>query len=86
MLTFEIVQGSLKISSGSVVILLIPKKDVSIKALSLEENPKKVEIYNLNQGYNFVVFLKPLSECQDALSVPFTESTFIAFAENNFGF
>ena len=45
MLTFEIVQGSLKISSGSVVILLIPKKDVSIKALSLEESPKMVEIY-----------------------------------------
>ena len=86
MLTFEIVQGSLKISSGAVILLLIPKKDVSIKALSLEETPKMVEIYNLNQGYNFVVFLKPLSQCQDVLSVPFTEASFITFAENNLGF
>lgn len=86
MITFKIIQGSLKLSSGGTVILLIPKKDISIKALSLEENPQKVEIYNLNQGYNFVVFSKPLSQCFDTLSVPFTKSTFISFAEDNFGF
>lgn len=86
MITFEIVQGSLKLSVSETVILLIPKKDVSILALSLEENPKKVELYNLNQGYTFVVFSKPLDECQDAFSVPFTEATFLAFAEDNLGF
>jgi hypothetical protein len=86
MITFEIVQGSLKLSSGGIVILLIPKKDVSIIALSLEETPKKVELFNLNQGYTFVVFSKPLSQCQDVLSIPFTESTFLTFAEDNLGF
>ena len=86
MLQFSIVQGSLKITNGTSTILLIAKKDISVNTLSLQGAIPRVELYNIQLGYTGVVFLHPLSDCEDSLGVPFTVNSFIAFAENNFGF
>ena len=86
MLQFEIVQGSLKVTNGTSTILLLAKKDIAISALSLQEAVPVAELYNVQLGYNAVVFKQPLSDCEDNLGNPFTVNSFIAFAENNFGF
>jgi hypothetical protein len=86
MLQFSIVQESLKITNGTSTILLIAKKDISINALSLQGATPRAELYNIQLGYTGVVFLHPLSDCEDDLGNPFTVNSFIAFAENNFGF
>jgi hypothetical protein len=86
MLQFEIVQGSLKVTNGTSTILLIAKKDIAINSLSLQQAIPLAELYNVQLGYNAVVFKHPLSDCEDNLGNPFTVNSFIAFAENNFGF
>lgn len=86
MLQFEIVQGSLKVTNEISTILLVAKKDVAINALSLQEAVPTAELYNIQLGFNAVIFRHPLSDCSDNLGNPFTVNSFIAFAENNFGF
>ena len=86
MLRFSIVNGSLKVTNGTSTILLIAKEDISVNALSLQQGIPRVELYNIQLGYNGVVFLHPLSDCENSLGVPFTVNSFIAFAETNFGF
>jgi len=86
MLTFEIVEGSLRISNGASVILLISKQFVYVNTLSLQNAEPKVEIYNINLGTNAVVIVQPLSNCLDSRGTPFTVESFILFAEVNLGF
>jgi len=86
MLTFEIVEGSLRISNGTSVILLISKQFVYVNTLSLQNAEPKVEIYNINLGTNAVVIAQPLSQCLDSAGNPFTVESFILFAEVNLGF
>lgn len=86
MLKFEIISGSLKITDGANTLLLIAKKDVSTNILNLYLSVPIIELYNLNQGANFIVFSQPLSRCEDSLGVPFTVNSFIVFAEENLGF
>ena len=86
MLTFEIVEGSLRISNVTSVILLISKQFVYVNTLSLQNAEPRVEIYNVNLGTNAVVFAQPLSQCLDSAGNPFTVDSFILFAEVNLGF
>lgn len=87
MVQFSIVSGSLKITnSNSEVSLLIAKKDVSCYSRSLYLEVPIVYIYNLNGGYNEIVFEMKLSECEDDTGTPFTIDSFILFAEENLGF
>lgn len=86
MLQFEIVQGSLKVTNGSVVVLLMSKQDAGANVLALQGDVPKVEIYNLNLGFTSLVLNQPLSQCADDTGTPFTVDSFILFAEENLGF
>lgn len=87
MVQFSIVNGSLKITNQNLeVILLIAKKDVATSSIALYLDSSTVYLYNLNGGYNQIVFEMPLSQCEDANGTPFTIETFLVFAEENLGF
>lgn len=87
MLKFEIVNNSLKITNEALeVILLIAKKDVFAESRSLYLDVPLVNLYNLNGGFNEVVFQANLSQCEDSVGTPFTIDSFITFVEDNLGF
>jgi len=87
MLKFEIVNNSLKITNEALeVILLIAKKDVFAESRSLYLDVPVVNLYNLNGGFNEVVFQANLSQCEDSVGTPFTINSFITFVEDNLGF
>jgi hypothetical protein len=87
MVQFSIVSGSLKITNANTeVSLLIAKKDVSCYSRSLYLEVPIVYLYNLNGGYNEIVFEMKLSECEDDTGTPFTIDSFLLFAEENLGF
>jgi hypothetical protein len=87
MVQFSIVGGSLKIDNENLTtIVLIAKKDVSCYSNFLYLDIPVIYLYNLNGGFNEVVFQLPLSECKDDTGTPFTVNSFILFAEANLGF
>jgi hypothetical protein len=85
MFRLEIADGSLKIFSGSTVILLYPKDACAINALALQKTTPIVEIYNKYNANNTNIFVQPLSSCKDSTNTSFTVNSFIAFAEANLG-
>ena len=86
MIKLEIVSGSLKISKGGIVILLVPKDSCAIDVLDLDDTIPKVNIYNKYLANLTVLFVESLSNCVDSTNTPFTKSSFINFAETNLGF
>lgn len=82
----EIVSGSLQVSKGGIVILVIPKDACAIDTLSLSNTPARVFIFNKYLANFTPVFNQLLSDCSDSTNTPFTQSTFIAFSEANLGF
>jgi len=88
-LQFTIIEGSLKIvnTDSQAVILLFPKQDLAPIANSaqFQDNPKAV-LYNVNLGYNSILFTQPLSNCLDPNGNIFTPETFLLFCELNLGF
>jgi hypothetical protein len=82
----EIVIGSLQISLNGKIILVIPKDACAISSLQLKDAIPTVFIFNKYLANNTSVFVQPLSTCVDSTNTPFTESSFIAFAEANLGF
>lgn len=85
MFRLEIADGSLKIFSGSNVILLYPKDACAINALALQQTNPIVEIYNKYNANYTNIFVQPLSSCSDSTEAPFNVASFIAFAEANLG-
>jgi len=83
---FEIISGSLQISKGGIVILVIPKDACAIDTLTLSEAIPYAFIFNKYLANFTPIFNQPLSVCVDSSDVVFTQSTFIAFAEANLGF
>ena len=82
----EIVIGSLQISKDGTIILVIPKDACAIETLALKDATPMVNIFNKYLANFTPVFNQPLSTCVDYTNTPFTESSFIAFAEANLGF
>jgi len=82
----EIVIGSLQISTNGTIVLVIPKDACAIDTLALNEATPTVSIFNKYLANFTPVFNQPLSTCVDSTNTPFTESSFIAFAEANLGF
>jgi hypothetical protein len=82
----EIAVESLKISKGGIVVLLVPKNACAIDVLSLSESQPRVIIYHKFLANFTELFNQPLSLCVDSTNTPFTESSFISFAQNNLGF
>jgi hypothetical protein len=82
----EIIIGSLRISSGGTVVLIIPKDACAIDTLALKNATPTIIIFNKYLANFTPVFNQPLSTCVDYTNTPFTESSFIAFAEANLGF
>lgn len=82
----EIVVGSLQISKGGIIILVIPKDACAIDTLALKNATPFATIFNKYLANFTTVFNQPLSSCVDATNIVFTQSTFIAFAEANLGF
>ena len=82
----EIVVGSLKISNNGIVVLVIPKDACAIDTLALKDTTPMASIFNKYLANFTPVFNQPLSTCVDYTDTPFTESSFIAFAESNLGF
>jgi hypothetical protein len=82
----EIVVGSLQISVNGTIILVIPKDACAINISSLKETTPTAFIFNKYLANFTPVFIQPLSTCVDYTDTPFTQSSFIAFAEANLGF
>jgi hypothetical protein len=82
----EIVVGSLQISTNGTIVLVIPKDACAIDTLALKDATPMVNIFNKYLANFTPVFNQPLSTCVDYTNTPFTESSFIAFAEANLGF
>jgi hypothetical protein len=82
----EIIIGSLQISINGTIVLVIPKDACAINSLSLKDATPIVYIFNKYLANNSPVFIQPLSSCVDSTNTPFTQSSFIAFAEANLGF
>jgi hypothetical protein len=82
----EIVIGSLQISINGTIVLVIPKDACSIDSLALKDTTPMVNIFNKYLANFSTVFNQPLSTCVDYTDTPFTQSSFIAFAEANLGF
>ena len=82
----EIVIGSLQISANGTIVLVIPKDACAIDTLALKDATPMVNIFNKYLANFTPVFNQPLSSCVDYTNTPFTESSFIAFAEANLGF
>ena len=82
----EIVVGSLQISKGGVIILVIPKDACAIDTLALANATPYASIFNKYLANFTPVFNQPLSSCVDSTDTVFTPSTFIAFSEANLGF
>jgi len=82
----EIVVGSLQISNGGIVILVIPKDACAIDTLALQNTIPIASIFNKYLANFTPVFNQPLSNCVDSTNTVFTQSTFITFAEANLGF
>ena len=86
MIKLQIVDGSLQVSSNGNIILVTPKNSCAIDVLSLYDAIPLVVIYNKYLGNSTVIFTQPLANCVDSADVPFDVTSFIAFAEANFGF
>jgi len=82
----EIVVGSLQISTNGTIVLVIPKDACAIDTLALKDATPMVNIFNKYLANFTPVFNQPLSNCVDYTNTPFTQSSFIAFAEANLGF
>jgi hypothetical protein len=82
----QIVVGSLEISTNGTIVLVIPKDACAIDTLALTNATPTVSIFNKYLANFTPVFNQPLSNCVDSTNTPFTESSFIAFAEANLGF
>jgi hypothetical protein len=82
----EIVIGSLQISKNGTIVLVIPKDACAIDSLALKDTTPMVNIFNKYLANFTPVFNQPLSSCVDSTNTPFTQSSFIAFAEANLGF
>jgi hypothetical protein len=82
----EIVIGSLQISKNGTIVLVIPKDACAIDSLALKDTTPMVNIFNKYLANFTPVFNQPLSTCVDYTNTPFTQSSFIAFAEANLGF
>jgi hypothetical protein len=83
---FEIASGSLKISKGGIVLLLVPKDSCSFNVLELNSSTPRVVIFNKYLANFTTLFNQPLALCVDSTDTPFTQSSFITFAEGNLGF
>jgi len=82
----EIIIGSLQISTNGTIVLVIPKDACAIDTLALKDATPMVNIFNKYLANFTPVFNQPLSNCVDYTNTPFTQSSFIAFAEANLGF
>ena len=82
----QIVVGSLEISTNGTIVLVIPKDACAIDTLALNEATPIASIFNKYLANFTPVFNQPLSTCVDSTNTPFTQSSFIAFAEANLGF
>ena len=82
----EIVVGSLQISNGGIIVLVIPKDACAIDTLALKNTTPIASVFNKYLANFTPVFNQPLSNCVDSTDTVFTPSTFIAFAEANLGF
>ncbi|MEI7509978.1 MAG: hypothetical protein WCJ62_11000 [Flavobacterium sp.] len=86
MITLQIIDESLQVSTNGDIILVAPKNLCAIDVLALYNDIPYVSIYNKFLGNPTTIFYQPLSICQDSTATPFTISSFIAFAEANLGF
>jgi hypothetical protein len=82
----EIVVGSLRISNGGIIVLVIPKDACAIDTLALKNTTPIASVFNKYLANFTPLFNQPLSSCVDSTDTVFTSSTFIAFAEANLGF
>ena len=81
----EIVVRSLQISIDGVILLVAPTDACAIDVLALSQQEPRTFIFNKYLANFTPIFNQPLSLCVDKDGLPFTESSFIAFAEANLG-
>ena len=86
MIRLQIVDGSLQISNGAIIILVAPKNSCAIDVLALYDAIPSIVIYNKYLGNSTNIFTQPLANCEDSIGTPFTINSFITFAEENLGF
>jgi len=82
----EIIVGSLQISNGGIIILVMPKDACAIDTLALKNATPIASIFNKYLANFTPLFNQPLSNCVDSTDTVFTTNSFIAFAEANLGF
>jgi hypothetical protein len=86
MIRLQIIDGSLQISNGAIIILVAPKNLCAIDVLALYDAIPTILIYNKYLGNSTNIFSQPLANCENSVGTPFTINSFIAFAEENLGF
>jgi hypothetical protein len=86
MIRLQIVDGSLQISNGAIIILVAPKNSCAIDVLALYDAIPSIVIYNKYLGNSTNIFTQPLANCEDSIGTPFTVDSFITFAEEFLGF
>ncbi len=86
MTQLQIVDESLQISLNGIILLVTPKNLCAIDVLALYNTVPSISIYNKFLGNSTTIFNQSLATCQDGTATPFTENSFIAFAEANLGF
>jgi hypothetical protein len=86
MIRLQIVDGSLQISNGAIIILVAPKNSCAIDVLALYDTIPTILIYNKYLGNSTNIFTQPLANCEDSIGTPFTVDSFITFAEEFLGF
>ena len=86
MIRLQIIDGSLQISNGVIVILVAPKNLCAIDVLALYDTVPTIVIYNKYLGNSTNIFVQPLANCEDSIGTPFTIDSFITFAEEFLGF
>jgi hypothetical protein len=86
MIRLQIIDGSLQISNGAIIILVAPKNLCAIDVLALYDTIPTILIYNKYLGNSTNIFTQPLANCEDSIGTPFTVNSFITFAEEFLGF
>jgi hypothetical protein len=86
MIRLQIIDGSLQISNGAIIILVVPKNSCAIDVLALYDAIPTIVIFNKYLGTSTNIFSQPLDNCEDSTGTPFTIGSFTLFAEENLGF
>ena len=85
MLKFLVVGTCLEILDGTTRVGLHLTQLIGLNVGKLYESTPVIELYNINEGVDGIIFTRPLSQVVDESDVTFTVDSLIAYVEANFG-